>query len=99
MNSSGRVFISLSIICGSLRPSIECIQPRSITTASAPSRSSVANHEPRYQTTADDPGPACHEHPHNDHLPESRTCLWDPKLDSLVICDAGTHAGWGLYKG
>ncbi len=32
-------------------------------------------HELRHQPPPDDPGPACHGHPHDHHLPHFRVCL------------------------
>ena len=39
----------------------------------------ATGHQLRHQTTADHPGPACHEHPHNHHLLDSRVCLFRPE--------------------
>ncbi len=40
------------------------------------SRHPVApGHELRHQPPPQDPSPACHEYPHNDHLPDSGICL------------------------
>ena len=35
----------------------------------------TTGHELRHQPPPHDPGPACHEHPHDHHLPDSRVCL------------------------
>jgi hypothetical protein len=35
----------------------------------------ATGHELRYQPPTEDPGPACHEHPHDHHLPDSTVCL------------------------
>ncbi|MET8678452.1 hypothetical protein ABZW18_12925 [Streptomyces sp. NPDC004647] len=45
--------------------------------------------ELRHQPPPHDPGPACHEHPHDHHLPDSRVCLSNLRRDSPAVCDTG----------
>lgn len=42
----------------------------------------ATGHQPRQQPPPDDPGSACHEHPHDHHLPHLEVCLRNPRRDS-----------------
>jgi hypothetical protein len=46
-------------------------------------------HQLRHQPPPQNPGPACHEHPHDHHSPDSRTCLCHPRRDSPAVCEIG----------
>ena len=47
----------------------------------------------RHQPPPQHPRPACHEHPHDHHLPGLRVCLRYPRQDSPAACDIGRWLG------
>jgi hypothetical protein len=48
-------------------------------------------HELRHQPPPQDPASACHEHPHNHHLPDSRMGSQPRDETASAVCDMGSE--------
>jgi hypothetical protein len=56
-------------------------------------------HELRHQPPPQGPAPACHEHPHNHHPPDSRTGSQHRDEATPAVCDIRSEDSWEKITG